>query len=201
MDYFRSKDLPVAVYLSPACSPLDLPARLLERGLSKQPEEESWMILEGLADFDMPLPPPGKRVKTVTRNEIGLFTEVFMAAFNMPGDFAPVVGQLLEPGVGLPNVYHYLALDEDDRPIGTCSLLCYESFGVLGSAGVLCEHRGRGAATALAVRAATEARGLGVETLMLQTAADTPLERLLRISGFKRAFTRSCYTLNDDPSG
>lgn len=200
-DFFRSRELPVAVYLSPACSPNDLTERLSEKGFCKQPEEESWMVLEGLPAFDIPSPCPGKTVRPVTRSEIGLFAEVFMGAFDMPGDLAAVVVQLLEPGMALPNVHHYLALDEEEQPIGTCSLLCYESFGVLGSAGVLREHRGRGTATALAVRAATDARKLGVETLMLQTAADTPLERFLRISGFKRAFTRSCYTLDDDPPG
>jgi hypothetical protein len=59
------------------------------------------------------------------------------------------------------------------------------------------EHRGAGAATTLAVRAATDALALGVDTLMLQTTAGTWLERFLRISGFSRAFTRSCYTQDD----
>ncbi len=198
--FFQAKGLPIAIYVSPACKPADLPERLLDTGFKKQPEEEAWMILENLSDFDMPSPYPGIRVKLITKSETTTFAEVFMAAFNMPGDFAPMMAQLLEPTTGLPSVRHYLAFD-DNQPIGTCSLLCHESFGVLGSAGVIPEHQGSGAATTLATRAATEALELGIDTLMLQTTADTRLERFLRISGFRRAFTRSCYILDNGLPG
>jgi len=194
---FQTKGLSVAIYVSPACTPPDLPDRLLERGFGKQAEEEVWMVLEDLSNFDIPSPYPGITVRPIEKNEAILFAEAFMAAFNMPKEFAPRMAQLMRPSVELPNVHHYLAFDED-QPIGTCSLLRHKNFGVLGSAGVVSEHRGHGAATSLAVRAATEAQQHGVDTLMLQTAADTPLERLLRISGFEGAFTRACYVLNDD---
>ncbi len=196
---FRAKDLPVAIYVSPACTPRGLPERLLERTFERQPEEEVWMVLEGLSDFEIPSPYPGITVRPIEKNEAILFAEVFMAAFNMPKEFAPLMAQLMRPSVALPSVCHYLAFDEG-QPIATCSLLRHESFGVLGSAGVVPKHRGHGAATSLAVRAAIDAREQGVDTLMLQTAADTWLERFLRISGFRRAFTRSCYILNDDAS-
>jgi ribosomal protein S18 acetylase RimI-like enzyme len=194
--FFQAKGLPIAIYVSPACEPTDLPERLLDTGFKKQPEEEAWMILENLSDFDIPSPYPGIRVKLITKSEAIVFSRVFMAAFDMPSDFAPVMAQLLEPTVVLPRVRHYLGFDKE-QPIGTCSLLCHESFGVLGSAGVIPEHRSSGAATNLAAHAATEAREMGIDTLMLQTAADTWLERFLRISGFRRAFTRSCYILDD----
>jgi ribosomal protein S18 acetylase RimI-like enzyme len=139
-------------------------------------------------------------VTLITKSEAIVFTKVFMAAFNMPSSLASVMARLMEPSIGLPEVRHYLALDED-QPIGACSLLCHGSFAVLGSAGVVPERRGRGAATTLAVRALTDARERGVHTVMLQTAADTWLERFLRISGFRRAFTRSCYLLEDGLPG
>lgn len=197
---FQAKGLPVAIYISPACTPPDLPKRLLERGFDKQPEEETWMVLENLLDFDLPSPYPDITVRTVKKNAIILFARVFMAAFSMPDEFAPLMAQLMRPSAELPNVHHYLAFDEG-QPIGTCSLLRHERFGVLGSAGVVDEHRGHGAATNLAIRALADAREKGTDTVMLQTTADTWLERFLRISGFKRAFTRSCYVLNDDSPG
>jgi hypothetical protein len=198
--FFQAKCLPATVYLSPACTPDDLSCRLLEKGFSKQEGEESWMVLDGLSDFKLPSLYPCIRVKTISKSETSVFANVFIAAFNMPVNIAAVMAQLLRPSVGLPSVRHYLALHKE-QPVGTCSLLCYESFGVLGSVGVLSQHRGSGAATTLAVRAATDARELGVETLMLQTSANTRLERLLRISGFKRAFTRTCYVLSDESTG
>jgi hypothetical protein len=198
--YFKSRNLPVAVYVSPACTPGDLPQRLLERGFNKQEEQETWMAVEGLSRVDIPSPYPGIAVRSIARSEAIAFAEVFMAAFGMPTDFAPLMAGLLEPSVGLPGVYHYLAWNKG-QAIGTCSLLCYESFGILGSAGIVSEHRRSGAATNMVVRAAIDARDLGVDTLMLQTTADTPLERLLRISGFKRAFSRTCYVLSDESPG
>jgi GNAT superfamily N-acetyltransferase len=166
----------------------------LSRGFVQQEPSEAWLVLEDLQNFAMPATTSNVAVKLVTRDQVTTFAALFMAAFGMPVDFAPYMAQLLEPCIGLPGVYHYLAC-VDGQPIGTCSILCYENFGILGSAGVLPDHRRGGAATALAVQAATQALGQGVDTLVLQTAAGAPLERLLRISGFKPAFIRTCYTL------
>ncbi|MGD2165452.1 MAG: GNAT family N-acetyltransferase [Anaerolineae bacterium] len=199
-EFYQAKGLPVAIYISPACTPSDLPQRLLERGFDSQPGCESWMVVEGLLEVEIPSPLPGIRVRQISKGEVGAFVEVFLTSFDLPSGLAPLLAQVMEPTIGLPDVHHYLALD-DGQPVGTCSLLSYKTFGILGSAGVLPEHRGHGAATNLIVRAATDARDTGVDTVMLQTAADTPLERLLRISGFRREFTRSCYVLGNGSTG
>jgi hypothetical protein len=47
----------------------------------------------------------------------------------------------------------------------------------------------------LTVAAAQQAQEDGVDTLVLQTSAGFLLERLLRIYGFKKVFTRTSYTL------
>jgi hypothetical protein len=197
VEHFETRSVPPVVYVSPACVPADLPERLARASFERQPEVESWMVLERLSSFDMPSTHPGIMVRPIVKSEAVVFAEVFMAAFGMPLEFAPVMAQLVEPTVGAPGVHHYLALDEE-RPVGTCTLLRYEPFGVLGSVGVVPEHRRGGAATTLMVRAGTDAREAGVATLMLQTSASTPLERLLRISGFRRAFTRTCYVFSDE---
>jgi len=199
-DYFQSRGLPVAVYVSPACTPSDLPATLLNSGFHTLEEEEAWLILEDLPNFRIPPLLPGVAVKRVTKDEVVPFAQVFTTAFGLPPDFAPAMAQLLEPSIGLPNVSHYLASHEG-QTIGTCSLLRYETFGVLGSAGVVQGRRRSGAATNLVVQALRDAREQGLKAIVLQTAAGTLLERLLRISGFRTAFTRSCYVFSDDLSG
>ena len=199
-DYFQSKRLPVAVYVSPACTPGNLPAVLSNTGFQKLEEEEAWLILEDLPHFSIPSSLPGVAVKRVTQDEVTQFARVFTTAFNLPPDFAPAMARLLGPSVGLPNASHYLAV-QGGQPIGTCSLLRYETFGVLGSAGVLPDQRRSGAATNLVIQALRNAREKGLETIFLQTAAGTPLERFLCISGFTRSFTRSCYVLSDASSG
>jgi N-acetylglutamate synthase-like GNAT family acetyltransferase len=112
----------------------------------------------------------------------------------MPVDFAPCLAQMLEPSLDLPGTVHYMA-ELDGQPAGVISLLCNDQFGVLGSAGVAPAFRRRGAIYALAAAAGIEAQQRGIETLIVQTTAGMSLERLLRISGFRQAFTRACYVL------
>lgn len=199
-DYFRSRELPVAVYVSPACTPRHLPVALLNRGFHRLGENEAWLTLWDLPNLRIPSLLPGVAVNPVTKDEVIPFAQVFTTAFGLPRDFAPAMAQLLEPSVGLPNVSHYLA-SRGGQPIGTCSLLRYKTVGVLGSTGVIQTQRRSGAATNLVIQALHDAREEGLKTIVLQTVAGTSLERLLRISGFVRAFTRSCYVLSDDSSG
>ena len=194
LDYFRGRSLPPTVYLSPACSPPDLAQRLTGHGLRLQETREAWMVLDNLITVRPPPLSNRVEVRQADRSESLDIAQTFVGAFELADEVAPAMAQLLAPSIGLPNVRHYLAWIEG-QAVGTCSLLCQGAFGVLGSAGVLPVHRGRRVATSLVARAVIDAQARGVETLMLQTAADTVLERLLRISGFARAFTRSCYTL------
>ncbi len=194
IDHFKSKSLPATIFISPACTPADLAERLSKQGFVKQEAKEAWIALEHLADIEIPDPFPNIVVRPITKNETVTFAKIFMAAFGMPVAFAPYMAQLLEPSLALPNIHHYLALVEG-QPAGIMSLMRYEKFGVFGSGGVLPEYRKSGAATNLTIRAATDAREHGADTLMGQTKSGTPLERLLRISGFEKVFDRTCYTL------
>lgn len=193
-DYFEVRSLAAAIYLSPACVPADLPEHLARRGFVRQEAEESWLVLDDLLNFPIPGMSPRGEIRQIEKEQAATFAAVFMEALQMPVEFAPYMAQLMEPSVKLDGVYHYLAF-AGDRPIGTCSLICHENFGILGSAGVLPEHRKGGAATNLAIQAAIQARARGVDTLMLQTTAGTWLERLLCMSGFKKVFVRACYTM------
>jgi len=193
-EYFESRSLPTTIFISPACAPAAIAERLLKRGFVRQETEEAWLVLENLPNFALPRTIPGVCVRQITEGEAEIFASTFMTAFDLPGEFAPYLAQLLEPCLNLPGVYHYLAFI-DGQSIGTCSLLCQENFGILGSVGVAPAYRRSGAATNLATRAAMDAQAQGVDTLILQTTAGGRLERLLRISGFKTAFTRNCYSL------
>ncbi|MGC9357622.1 MAG: GNAT family N-acetyltransferase [Anaerolineae bacterium] len=191
--YFRDHEVVPTIYLSPACEPTDLPGRLKERGFVEEDEKEAWMVLD-LEGYEMPTTYPGVEVRRIAPKQALTFAQVFLRAFEMPEEYAPAMAQLLAPSIGLQGTYHYLAF-ANNRPIGTMSLLSHKEVGILGSAGVVSMRRGRGAATNLAVTAARQAQDMGIRYLVLQTTAGTLLERFLRISGFERAFTRSCYVL------
>lgn len=194
VDYFKSKDLPTTLFVSPACTPADLPKHLVSQGFDKQDEEEAWLVLEDLANFPIPRTLPSVEVRQIGPEETATYADVFVSSFGLPAEFASYMAQRLEPVVSLPGLYHYLAFVAG-QPVGACFLIDYEDFGILGSAGVKPAHRRGGAANNLVVAAANDAQSRGVNKLMLQTTAGTKLERLLRISGFKKVFTRASYTL------
>ena len=197
IDYYMAQDLPVHFYISPACTPNDLDKRLLKRGFVKQ-ETETWMILEDLPHVKIPKPSPKAPVTHLTKADALTFAEIFMTAFDMPLDFAPSMAQLLEPSVGLPGVYHYLGYI-DSQPVGTLSLICHNNFGIIGSAAVIPDQRGRKVAFNLMIAAGQQAQQAGVETLVLQTSAGIMLERLLGLYGFKKVFTRTHYAYCEQP--
>jgi len=192
--YFQSRGLPVTIFLSPACAPPDLPERLSNKGFVQHPNLEAWMIFPDLLDFKIPAAAPQVITRRIGKNEALIFARIFLTAFDMPVDFAPQMAELLTPSVGLPGVYHYLAW-RGDEPIGTVSLICYRDVAIIGGAGVVPAHRRGKAISNLTIQAARDAQKEGAKTVILQTAANTLLERLLRISGFKRVFTRTSYTL------
>jgi len=195
IDYFQSRNLPPTIYLSPACTPYDLPARLKRRGFKPQIGQEAWLVLENLADFTIPPALPGFRVEPVTAATVSTFTRLFLSAFELPVELTPQLAGLLEPSVGLPGVYHYLGW-ADEEPIGTSSLISYQDYGILGSVSVLSPHRRNGAGTNLVVEALWQARADGVNTILLQTTANTFLEQILCLAGFRRAFIRTAYILS-----
>jgi hypothetical protein len=195
INYFKGKGLPPTIFISPACTPADLTERLLQQGFTRQEGEEAWLTLNDLPHLEIPAAASTIAVRCIDPTEALTFSNIFMTAFDLPLEFAPAMAQLLTPSLNLPGVYHYLALCEE-QPVGICSLICYQKVGILGSAGVIPQQRGSKAIFNLIVQAMRQAQQQGVETLLLQTAAGTPLERLLRISGFKRAFTRIGYTLS-----
>jgi hypothetical protein len=194
INYFRAKSLPSTIFVSPACTPPDLAGRLVRRGFVKQ-DEEAWLALENLPAVAIPALYPNVTIQRVTQADLPTFVRVFLSAFDLPADFAPFIAQLTEPSLTLAGVYHFLAFSEAEA-VGTCSLICFRQVGILGSLGVVRSYRGSRAVANLGYTVARQARQQGVDTLLLQTAAGTPLERLLRLSGFKRMFTRTAYTLN-----
>jgi len=191
--HFESLDLPTTIYVSPACTPEDIPRRLIELGFTQQEEHEAWMVLDDLRHQSLPSLRRGVQVREALPDQALTVAEVFLNSFEMPVEFAPIMADLLTPSLGLEGVHYYLAY-AGDQPIGTCSWHRSGSVAVLGSAGVLPARRGGAAAINLGVTAITDAQRAGVETIILQTTADTALERMTRIYGFARAFVRTGYT-------
>ena len=194
IEKYTSNGMPTNILISPACSPADLPKRLLKRGFVKQEPDESWLVYENLQAAKIPPTDPKIIVKPVVKAEVETFAKVMTAAFGMSPEWVSMLAQVLEPTVGLPNLTHYLAY-RDGEPMATLTLMREKNLVVIGSGGVVPEQRGSSLIFNLAVKALAQAQAEGAETIVGQTTVGPLLERYLRIYGFKLAFKRACYKL------
>ncbi len=194
VDFYQSRQSPVTIFLSPACAPADLPKRLKKRGFKRDKAKETWMSLK-LTELKNPPLTDKLVIREIGKKEAPLFSETFMAAFEMPAEHAPAMAQLLEPSVGLPALHHYLGF-VDDQPVATFTLLCHKTYGIIGSAGVVPGYRGTRIASTIAFNTKQAAEKHGVHTLILQTTLGVLLERFLGLHGFKKAFVRESYSLS-----
>ena len=194
IDYFAAKELPPVIFISPACTPTDLPQRLANYGFDSG-DKEAWMTVDNLLKRALPPLSPKVLVRQITGAEVMTFATTFMTGFEMPLELASNMANLIEPSLNLPGVHHYLAYI-DEQAVATFSLICYKHYGTIGSAAVVPAFRRKKAVTNLAIEAVKTAQQHGVDTLLLQTTGGFLLERMLGIYGFKKMFTRVAYTLS-----
>ena len=192
--YFKERELPTTIMVSPACAPSDLSQRLLKRGFVKQEPDECWLVMEHLQTARVPKTDPKITVKPVKKEDVGLFAETMTAAYEMTPDWAPMLAKTLEPSIDQPNVNNYLAFI-DQKPVATMTTMRHKEFVVAGSVGVLPEYRGTSLAFSLGVVVLSQMRSEGADTILAQTTVGPMFERFLRICGFKQAFKRQAYIL------
>jgi hypothetical protein len=195
IEFFKIRDLPASIMVSPACSPDDLPQRLEARGFVPQETDEAWMVLEGLQKVRVPKIDRSVTVKRVeNRADVQTFAHIMTGAYNMPSDWAPSLAGMLEPTITVPGFTHYIAFVKD-VPAATLTLMRHGPYVTIGSGGVLPQFRGTRTIYNMAVEVLSQARQDGVETVVGQTSLGPKFERYLRIGGFKLAFRRTEYKL------
>jgi hypothetical protein len=193
--YFTTREMSPVVLVSPACLPTDLPRRLLARGFQRQNPDETWMVMDKLQSRKVPKIESNAEVKMINRAEAPRFAEVMVASYEMPAEWVNILADLIAPSIGLPGVTHFLAF-MGEKPIATLTLMRYQDYVTIGSAGVLPELRGGRTIFNMAVEVLAEAQRQGVKTVLLQTSLGPLFERFLRICGFALAFKRSTYMLS-----
>jgi hypothetical protein len=193
--FFKARELPASIMVSPACMPDDLPQRLEARGFVPQEVDEAWMVLNNLQKIKVPKLTRSVSVKRVeSKADVAIFAEVMTSAYDMPVDWAPSLAQMLEPTVTVPGFAHYLAFIKD-VPAATLTLMCHGQYAIIGSVGVLPKFRGTRTIYNMAVEVISEAKNDGIQTIVAQTSVGPKFERYLRIGGFKLVFRRTEYKL------
>ena len=195
VDFFKTRELPASIMVSPACQPNDLPQRLEAHGFVRQETDEAWMVLEKLQQAIVPKIDRSVTVKRVeNKADVETFAEIMTGAYDMPSDWAPFLAQMLEPTITVPGFAHYIAFVKD-VPAATLTLMRHGQYVTIGSGGVLPEYRGTRTIYNMGVEVLSEAKREGVETVVGQTSLGPKFERYLRIGGFKLAFRRTEYKL------
>jgi hypothetical protein len=194
VEHFKGMGMPASVMISPACTPTDLPQRLLKRDFVKQEPPESWMILDNVQNKIVPPSDPKILVRQVEPDEVEAFASVSAASYEMSEEWIAPMAQVLLPTIGLPNIRHYLTYI-GSKPVAAITFMRYQKYAVLGGAGVLPEFRGKNIIYNMTVNAIKQAKQDGVDTLVLQTLLGPVFERFLRICGFQFAFQRTTYIL------
>ena len=195
VDFFKERELPASIMLSPACTPEDLPVFLERRGFVRQETDEAWMVLEDLQKVKVPKIDNSVTVKRVEDEaDVLTFAEIMTGAYDMPAEWTPFLAKMLEPTVAVPGFAHFVAFVKD-VPAATLTLMRHGRYATIGSGGVLPQYRGTRTIYNMAVEVLSEARRDGVETVVGQTSLGPKFERYLRIGGFKLAFRRTEYKL------
>ncbi len=194
VEHFTSRELPPTIYVSPACAPEDLPDVLAARGFVRQKEREAWMVLERGEDLVRSKPSARVEVHSIDQSEALTFAGVFLKAFGLPEEYAAPMAEVLSPSIGLPGMFHYVAVF-DGEPLGVCTLICHEELAIFGSVGIVASLRGLKVLSGLVAHAYADADAWGYKRALIQTSAGGALERFARITGLKTYFTRTCYTL------
>jgi len=180
-EYFLSRQVPSFGFrVSPLTRPEPFASILESRGFDRQ-DEDSVMVFIGER--------PGDGMNgTVDIREIGemdidAFSRVSVTGYEMPlqwqAGFEKLFLHRMRKGGR-----HYLAYVHG-VPVGTCALLSSTKTGGIFSVGMLKEHRGKGIATAMTLRAVRDSFDEGNTLHTLQTEKGGYPERLYKRIGFE----------------
>lgn len=183
------------VQISPAAAPATLFDALRQRGFRHY---NNWVKLHRGVDA-----PPDVttelRVERIGPEHAATFAALVAPAFDWPAVVHPWLARL----VGQPGWRHYMAFD-GDTPVATAAMYRTGTYGYLGPAATHPDHRRRGGQSALIARRLRDARQIGCQHLITETAEDrpdrpAPSYRNMRRFGFQVAYLRPNYLYEFGP--
>jgi len=165
--------------VGPLTRPRELDARLASSGFSG-PEEIAGMALTDLA---APIAGGAASVREVSREEALAESEMVGRAYGLSTEVARFFLEIYFAPAG-PRCRGYFA-SVDDRPVAWSFLVYLDPpLALLGGAGTLPDHRGRGLYTALVARRLADARADGRTAAVIQAARGTSAPICAKL-GFK----------------
>jgi hypothetical protein len=193
VEHYRDRGLRPYVVISPGCTPDDLPRRLEAHGFTLYGDPEVWLTLGKPFYADALRPSKKVVVREIGAEEIPEFCRVMAIAYEMPEDTVPILARNFQYINDLPGIHNYLAY-VNDEPVGCMSMFSYMGYGALGGGGVIPSARKADVAVTLAIRGYQDWKKDGNKVMVFQTVLPK-MERMLRIGGCQRRFTRAYYVL------
>ena len=191
--HYRDHGLKPYIVISPGCAPDDLPQRLEAHGFTQYGDPEVWLTLGKPFYADALRPSKTVAVHEIGSDEIPEFCRVMAIAYEMPEDTIPILARNFQYINGLPGIHNYLAY-VNGQPVGCMSLFSYIGYGALGGAGVIPSARRADVAYTMAIYGYHDWKKDGNKVMVFQTVLPK-IERMLRIGGCQRRFTRTYYVL------
>ncbi len=191
--YYRARGVAPCVALSPACSPEDLPQRLVAFGFQPYGDPEHWLLLRDSARFARVRCPSGIRIREAAAQDVGLFCEVMAQAFEMPSEFTFVLEHFFGHINELPGIHNYIAF-RDGEPVGCASLFSHQGVSAWGSCGLLPNARQLAVMAGIIAQVYQDWQCDGTANLLFQTVLPKLEQAALRV-GFEHVFSRTYYLL------
>lgn len=191
--HYRDRGLRPTIVLSPGCTPEDLAQRLVAHGFAPYGDPEVWLTLGRPFYIEALRPSQHVAVHEIGSEEIPQFCRVMAIAYEMPEDSIPILARNLQYINNLPGIHNYLAY-VNDEPVGCMSMFSYMGYGALGGGGVIPSARRADVAFTLTIRGYQDWKKDGNKVMVIQTVMPK-MERMLRIGGYQRHFTRIYYVL------
>lgn len=162
----------------PISRPRDLPRRLLAHGMAAQ-GELAGLVLDDLGR-DLPAD-HGVRVREVPSREAPALADLVARGLGLTVDAARIFIRAAARPDGRTHLF-VAALGDDPAPVafGFLERLAEAPVVLLGGAGTLPEHRGRGAYRALVAARTAVARAEGAEAAIVQAGPETSAPILVR---------------------
>lgn len=172
------------IQVSPLARPSAIEPWLEARGLRRGRRwAKVWRDTE-----DVPLGRTTLRIEELEAGRRDAWTEVVLAAFEMPSELKPLIRATFDA----PGWSHYVAVDRD-AVVGTAAMCVLGDVSWFGFGATLESHRGQGSQSAMFARRLRDARDTGVRLCITETGEDLPDDHNPSYGNMVRAGFRLAY--------
>jgi len=189
--YYKSMGVNPCFVVSPVTRPPNFSSSLLGAGFKVVLEEDAMVYEAGSKDFKAV---PDVNVVAYDESLLDVWTDVNIKGFGVPVVLRDAFLDMFRKASQYKGTKSYLGYYKG-KPAGVCGLVSFNDVGGIFSVGTVPEHRRKGVATSLLLKAIADSLSTGDSLLYLITIKGSDAERLYTSLGFQVAYTYRRYEL------